>query len=48
MAFATAAVAFAAPGYIVPSVGFFVLTTAVWFAVMRRSAAPVDPATGDA
>ena len=48
MAFASAAVAFAAPGYIVPSVGFFVLMAVIWFAVVRRSAAPVDPVTGDA
>lgn len=48
MVFAAAAVAFAAPGYIVPSVGFFALMTVVWFAVMRRSAAPVDPVADDA
>lgn len=48
LAFAAAAVAFAAPGYVIPSVGFFVLTSVVWFTVMRRSTAPVDPAAGDA
>ena len=43
LAFATAAVAFAAPGYILPSVGFFALTTVVWFSVMRAYSAKVDP-----
>lgn len=44
--FATAAVAAAAPGYILPTAVFFALTTAAWFAFMRGGPAkPVDPAT---
>nr|WP_292125281.1 amino acid permease [Brevundimonas sp.] len=44
--FATAAVAAAAPGYILPTAVFFALTTAAWFAFMRGgSAKSVDPAT---
>lgn len=42
LAFALAAVAFAAPGYILPSAGFFVLTTTIWFWRVRRSLPPVD------
>lgn len=41
--FTSAAVVAAAPGYIVPTAVFFVITTGVWFAFMRKSAAPVDP-----
>lgn len=41
--FAGAAIAFAAPGYIIPTAVFFALTTAIWFTVMRRSARLVDP-----
>jgi arginine:agmatine antiporter len=36
--FAAAAIAFAAPGYVLPSVGFFALMLAAWFGVVRRSA----------
>ena len=36
--FASAAIAFAAPGYVLPSVGFFALMLVAWFAVVRRSA----------
>ena len=46
--FATAAVAAAAPGYILPTVGFFVVTSLAWLAVLRKSPARVDPAAGDA
>ena len=43
--FAAAAVAAAAPGYILPTVIFFGVTTGVWFAFMRgQPANPVDPA----
>jgi len=46
LVFATAAVAAAAPGYILPTAVFFALTTAAWFAFMRGGPAkPVDPAT---
>jgi arginine:agmatine antiporter len=41
--FTSAAVVAAAPGYILPTAVFFVITTGVWFAFMRKSAAPVDP-----
>jgi arginine:agmatine antiporter len=41
--FTSAAVIAAAPGYILPTAIFFVITTGVWFAFMRKSAAPVDP-----
>ncbi|RZJ00286.1 MAG: amino acid permease [Brevundimonas sp.] len=41
--FTSAAVVAAAPGYILPTAVFFVVTTGVWFAFMRKSAAPVDP-----
>jgi arginine:agmatine antiporter len=41
--FTSAAVVAAAPGYILPTAIFFVVTTGVWFAFMRKSAAPVDP-----
>jgi arginine:agmatine antiporter len=45
--FAAGAVAFAARGYVLPTLGFIVLMTGVWFGVMRKAAAPVDPtATG--
>lgn len=40
--FAAAAVAAAAPGYILPTVGFFAVTTAAWFAFMRKSRSRVD------
>ena len=46
--FATAAVAAAAPGYILPTVGFFVVTSLAWLAFLRKSPARVDPAAGDA
>ncbi len=42
--FTSAAVVAAAPGYILPTAVFFVVTTGIWFAVMRKPAAPVDPA----
>ncbi|WP_332659417.1 amino acid permease [Brevundimonas sp.] len=41
--FTSAAVVAAAPGYILPTVIFFIVTTGVWFAFMRKSSAPVDP-----
>jgi arginine:agmatine antiporter len=41
--FTSAAVVAAAPGYILPTAVFFVVTTGVWFAFMRKSSAPVDP-----
>lgn len=41
--FSSAAVVAAAPGYILPTVGFFAVTTAIWVAFMRKSVAPVDP-----
>ena len=41
--FTSAAVVAAAPGYILPTAVFFVVTTGVWFAFMRKSAPPVDP-----
>lgn len=44
LVFAIAAVSFAAKGYILPTLGFVALLTAVWFAFMRKGAAPVDPA----
>ena len=43
--FTSAAVVAAAPGYILPTAVFFVVTTGVWFAFMRKPAAPVDPET---
>jgi arginine:agmatine antiporter len=43
--FSTAAVAAAAPGYILPTAGFFVVTSLAWLAFMRRSEAPVDPSS---
>jgi arginine:agmatine antiporter len=43
--FTSAAVLAAAPGYILPTAVFFVVTTGVWFAFMRKPAAPVDPET---
>ncbi len=46
--FATAAVAAAAPGYILPTVGFFVVTSLAWLAFLRKSPPRVDPAAGDA
>ena len=42
--FTSGAVVAAAPGYILPTAVFFVLTTGVWFAVMRKSTSSVDPA----
>jgi arginine:agmatine antiporter len=39
LAFAAAAVAFAARGYVLPTLGFVVVMTAVWFLVMRRARA---------
>jgi len=41
--FTSAAVVAAAPGYILPTAVFFVVTTGIWFAVMRKPASPVDP-----
>lgn len=41
--FSTAAVAAAAPGYILPTAGFFIVTSLAWLAFMRRSGVPVDP-----
>lgn len=41
--FTSAAVVAAAPGYILPTALFFVMTTAAWFIFLRRAAAPVDP-----
>lgn len=41
--FTSAAVVAAAPGYILPTAVFFVVTTGIWFAFMRKAAAPVDP-----
>lgn len=41
--FSGAAVAAAAPGYILPTAGFFVITSLAWFAFMRTPEAPVDP-----
>lgn len=46
--FATAAVAAAAPGYILPTVGFFVVTSLAWLAFLRKSPSRVDPVAGDA
>lgn len=46
--FASAAVAAAAPGYILPTVGFFVVTAAAWWAFLRKSGGRVDPAPDDA
>ena len=44
--FATAAVAAAAPGYILPTAIFFVVTSGAWFAFMRgQRTNPVDPGT---
>ena len=42
--FASAAVGFAAPPYILPTIGFFALTSVAWMAFMRKPAKPVDPA----
>ena len=44
--FSTAAVAAATPGYILPTAGFFVVTSLAWLAFMRKSEAPVDPPRG--
>lgn len=46
--FATAAVAAAAPGYILPTVGFFAVTSLAWLAFLRKSPPRVDPVAGDA
>ena len=46
--FATAAVAAAAPGYILPTVGFFVVTSLAWMVFLRKSRSRVDPVAGDA
>jgi arginine:agmatine antiporter len=40
--FTIAAVVAAAPGYILPTAAFFVVTTLAWVAFMRKSK-PVDP-----
>lgn len=42
--FTTAAVAAAAPGYILPTAGFFVVTSAAWLLFLRKSPSRVDPA----
>ena len=41
--FAAAAIGFAGLKYVLPAAIFFVLTTAVWFVFMRKSASRVDP-----
>jgi arginine:agmatine antiporter len=46
--FATAAVAAAAPGYILPTVGFFVVTSLAWWVFLRKSPSRVDPVASDA
>jgi len=46
--FATAAVAAAAPGYILPTAGFFVVTSIAWLAFLRKSGPRVDPTVADA
>lgn len=46
--FASGAVVAAAPGYILPTAGFFVLTSLAWLAFMRKSSARVDPTAADA
>jgi len=43
MVFAVAAVAAAAPGYILPTAGFVALMTAAWFVFLRKSGSRVDP-----
>ena len=45
LVFTTAAVVFAAPGYILPTFGFFILTTIAWLLFLRKSGAAVDPAS---
>lgn len=40
--FTSAAVVAAAPGYVLPTAIFFLVTTGVWLAFMRKSSAPVD------
>jgi len=46
--FASAAVAAAAPGYILPTAGFFLATSLAWWAFVRKSGSRVDPMAGDA
>ena len=46
--FATAAVGAAAPGYILPTAGFFVVTSLAWLAFLGKSRSRVDRAAGDA
>ncbi|GAA0644283.1 amino acid permease [Brevundimonas lenta] len=41
--FTIAAVVAAAPGYILPTAGFFVVTTVAWVAFLRKSSSRVDP-----
>lgn len=41
--FTSAAVVAAAPGYILPTAVFFVVTTGAWFASMGKRAASIDP-----
>lgn len=48
MIFAVAAVAFAAVGYILPTAAFFVFTTVIWLAFLRKSRRAVDPTAADA
>jgi len=46
--FASAAVAAAAPGYILPTAGFFALTTIGWLVFLRKSEPRVDRSPGGA
>jgi arginine:agmatine antiporter len=48
LAFAVAAVATAASGYVVPTLIVFALTAAAWFTFMRSRPAPVDPGSAEA
>ncbi|WP_420470906.1 amino acid permease [Brevundimonas sp. FT23042] len=41
--FAVAAVAAAAPGYVLPTGGFMILMTVAWFVFLRKSGSRVDP-----
>ena len=48
LAFAIAAVATAAAGYVVPTLIVFAVTTAAWFTFMRSRPVPVDPGGAEA
>ncbi|WP_298125876.1 amino acid permease [Brevundimonas sp.] len=48
LAFAVAAVATAASGYVVPTLIVFALTATAWFTFMRSRPAPVDPGSAEA